>query len=334
MLNIESLEVFSGEQNILGEGSFGIVTKGLYCETPVAIKELKSKDIKEIEFLKEEIQTLSDFTHPNIVTMLAHNDKFIVMQLFDGNIEYKEENDMTLRELVIIGRDCMRAITYMNLHNYCLIHGDIKPENILVSRNDNGRIYKAVLGDVGLSMACGAKYRGFMGTPGYMPQREDHVVTNLDDVYALAVSLLDSYFKESVHGKFIDEETEYKDNTFEYAAKLPREVRSILAKMFASIEGYLQNEDETCQEEINPKYKDISKRKEPPYIAENCKGLVREGNDGRKFISKMSERRGVYAWALYNGVMPDEMISKFISKIARDFNNLVESFDKSTKRKR
>ena len=161
MLNIESLKLLSG---VLGRGSFGVVTKGLYCETPVAVKELISEDIKELDNLKEEIETLRDFTHPNIVSMLEYNDKFIVMELFDGNAEYKKGNDMTFKELAIIGRDCMRAITYMNLHNYCLIHADIKPENILVKRDNNGRIYKAVLGDVGLAMACGFKFKGYIGT--------------------------------------------------------------------------------------------------------------------------------------------------------------------------
>lgn len=336
MLNIENLELFSGKQNIIGEGTFGIVTKGLYCGTPVAVKELKGKEIKQIGYLKEEIETLRDFTHPNIVSMLANSDKFIVMELFDGNAEYK--NGITLEELSIIGRDCMRAISYMKLHNYCLIHADIKPENILVKRNNNGSIYKAVLGDVGLSMACGTRFSGFTGTPGYMPQKENHVITNLDDVYALAVSLLDSYFQEDIHAKYTDEESDYEDNTYEYASKLPQELRYIIGRMLAAIDGVnIGKNYGSCQEEKNPKYKDLSIRKEPPYNAENCKDLVRRGNDGRYFVSKLSERRGIYAWSIYKTdgtVFSDELLNKFIIMTTKDFSSLVESFDKSSKRKR
>lgn len=49
MLNIENLELFSGKQNIIGEGTFGIVTKGLYCGTPVAVKELKGKEKNKLD---------------------------------------------------------------------------------------------------------------------------------------------------------------------------------------------------------------------------------------------------------------------------------------------
>lgn len=338
MLNLENLTLLTGKENKLGEGSFGLVTKGLYCETPVAVKKLLSKKIKDQQELQKEIEHLRVLTHPNIVSMLAHNEKFIVMELFDGNAEYKKENGMTYKELAILGRDCMRAISYMNSHLECIVHADIKPENILVSRDGNGRIYKAVLGDVGLSVAC-HDYNGFIGTPGYMPDNleddllEDDPVSNLDDVYALAVSMLDSYFEGSVHTSYSseDERESLDDNTYEYASKLSMKFRPIVGRMFAARSGYIQSEKSRCEEQTDPVYNDVNRRKGPPYKATDCVGIVRRGNDKKKWMSKLTANKSA-KWVPFDNsyrTLADDLVTKFILKTTRDFNILVGELEKT-----
>ena len=48
----------------------------------------------------------------------------------------------------------------------------------------------------------------------------------------------------------------------------------------------------SCKKETTKKYKT---RKGPPYHAKDCKGAVKMGNDGDKYISE-PDKRGVYKW--------------------------------------
>lgn len=172
----------------IARGSFGTVSKGLYCGTPVAVKTIFRNNES---VLKKEIKMLQGLRHPNIVSMITHSDSQIVMNLYDGNAS----KIASLDELSIVGRDCMRAIVFMQIHSTCISHGDIKPQNILVDLDyKTGAILKAYLGDVGLARVCKV-HEGFSGTPGFMPFPEPYV-HGIFDVFALAVSLLDAFFLE------------------------------------------------------------------------------------------------------------------------------------------
>lgn len=89
--------------------------------------------------LKQEIDILSEFRHPNIVLMIAHDSQYIVMDMYKGNAKNLKSSD----EVAVVARDCMRGIAYMHLHSKCVIHGDIKPDNILVETDSHGNISKA-----------------------------------------------------------------------------------------------------------------------------------------------------------------------------------------------
>ena len=213
MLNLSILE--DGDNTFLGKGTFGEVKKRRYAGTPVAVKkvfpEMKNALIKEVT-------NLSLLSHPNIVSMLGFNQELIVMALADGNASKINSID----ELGIVGRDCMRGLMYMHMHGDCMMHADLKPENILVYKN-NGVIYRAVLGDVGLASACNID-TGFLGTPGFMPDDEiPH--SGFDDIFALAVSLLDaSFHNELVHTthRTFPNDIYRTDNTFEKAEEIKK----------------------------------------------------------------------------------------------------------------
>ena len=225
-MNTEELKrwPFPNEE-FLGRGSFGNVRRALYCDTPVAVKELltgmdqmpevRSEARKE---LLKEIGTLKDLSHPNIVCMIAYDSRYIVMDMYKGSAKKLR----TLAEVAVVGRDCMRGLAYMHLHGKCVVHGDIKPDNILVNTDSYGMITKAALGDVGLAATC-AKYmnkRGFSGTPGYMPM-PNPVVDSTHDIYALAVSLLDAFLgtrQGEVHAR--NDDYNLDDNTGAALARL------------------------------------------------------------------------------------------------------------------
>ena len=182
------------EGGIMGRGGFGEVRRGVYIGTPVAIKSLHADDDSSKKSFLKEVRTLKGLVHPNIVSIIAYDTDRIVLELYDSSLRSISNKE----EMSLVARDCMRAIYFMHNHNNsCIRHRDIKPDNILVKYDRDGRIYKAALGDFGLATTCHSKNKG--GTRGFMPQ----ILNSSDrmhDIVALAISILDAIFEEKVHG--------------------------------------------------------------------------------------------------------------------------------------
>lgn len=220
----------------LGAGNYGEVTKYTYHGTPVAVKTIRRREgmshseIYNLELaLGREKGLLEKLRHPNIVNIVANTQEIIVMELFDGSLGRL----WSLREMAFVARECTRALAYMQGHEECTFHGDIKPDNILVNRDRQGEISRVVLGDVGIARECSVG-DAFVGTPGFMPhpvKGSRGSINSLTDLFGLAVSLLDSFFDERVHA---DYPPHLVDNTFEFAAKLPPAFEETVSKMLES----------------------------------------------------------------------------------------------------
>lgn len=234
MLSIRDL-VENGK--ILGSGAFGEVREGVYCGVPVAIK--KFHDPNMMDGFKAEVDILKEMNHPNLVTMLAFDSKMMVLEKYDSDATSLTD----YIDVVTVARDCMRGIYYMHMHGNCMKHGDIKPENILVKRDINGKIRQAALGDMGLSRSCTTG--GYTGTPGYMPIIT-HGVDRMHDVVALAVSLLDASTTHHVHTstRQYEQLSEYpppgnsiasEDNTMFFAKAMASGVRIPISQMLSLI---------------------------------------------------------------------------------------------------
>ena len=176
---------------LLGQGSFGKVIKvsSLINQKIYAMKILNlevkeeegiTKEMKEQYFLSE-IELLKKLDHPNIVKYyksFREDDKFyIIMEYFDnGDLEdyievLKNDNQINKKEEIWnIFYQCISGLSY--LHSKGVIHRDIKPPNIFMTKN---KIIK--LGDFGVSAIIGGikgmtkihklKYTQ-VGTPLYM----------------------------------------------------------------------------------------------------------------------------------------------------------------------
>lgn len=215
----------------LGRGMMGNVLKVLYAGTPVAQKTFthnlvvngrEAEDDGRLHHFRNEITALSEIRHPNVVSMIAHSDEMILTELYDGSASKIE----TLSEMAIVARDCMRALVFLSAYPGCIMHGDIKPGNILVRRDGDGKITHASLGDLGLARACQG-HRRFSGTPGYMPQ-PNPTSNNGHDIYALAVSLLNAKLGGGVHAAY---HGRFEDNTRESAARLPDPLSLLISEM-------------------------------------------------------------------------------------------------------
>jgi serine/threonine protein kinase len=156
-------------KNLLGKGQSGKVWRGMFLNQSVAIKVLKSKNLLHFELLEElkrEAKFLIQSTCPDIVLLIGmcttENNLMLATELLDGDLEsWHAAHDfatVSLAKKISLVVDATRGVNYM--HQFGLIHCDIKPANIFI----NSKSWRAKIGDLGLSMYDSERYTP-VGTP-------------------------------------------------------------------------------------------------------------------------------------------------------------------------
>ena len=121
--------------SVIGQGTYGKVISYQTPEGPVAVKTSTDLELGVDSSLLREAAMLRNLHHPNILPVL---DVFIIptemglvfpLARQDLFAEYKQE-PLTLVEVKFIVLQLMRAVAY--LHSQDILHGDIKPQNILL----------------------------------------------------------------------------------------------------------------------------------------------------------------------------------------------------------
>lgn len=180
-------------EDILGQGGFGITYRALdsRLHRPVAIKEFfpmgcrratgrvtaggswNEESYREARqrFL-DEGRTLARFDHPGIVRVFAafeeNSTAYIVMELIDGETLESllaRRGKLAVDEALDLGSRV--ALALKEVHRHDLLHRDVKPSNILLSKD--GRL---VLVDFGTARQFASNLtsrQSVMLTPGYAP---------------------------------------------------------------------------------------------------------------------------------------------------------------------
>ncbi|KAF6988762.1 hypothetical protein CFC21_006225 [Triticum aestivum] len=188
---------------LLGSGSFGDVYKGrLDDQRPVAVKRYKNGTNKE-EFAKEVI-VHSQINHKNVVKLLGccieENAIMIVMEFIcngnlynilhcgnaDGPIPFH------LHKRLDIAIESAEALSCMHSMYSPVLHGDIKPANILL----DGK-YLPKLSDFGIARLLSTdeaqRTKTVIGCIGYVDPLfcQSGILTTKSDVYSFGVVLLE-----------------------------------------------------------------------------------------------------------------------------------------------
>ncbi len=181
---------------VLGEGGMSVVYAAydLLLEREVALKELHIDSTIDPSVLVGEAKVLAAVQHPNVVTVYGlHMEPggrpFFVMERVSGE---------TLDQLVARRRPSLsEALALLDqaaagidaIHAAGLVHGDIKPSNLLVDANGVLKI-----ADVGLAPLLEHMRTGeILGTPAYMsPERAvgavpERAFAAQSDVYSFGV---------------------------------------------------------------------------------------------------------------------------------------------------
>ena len=174
----------------LGNGGFGKVflAKEKVSNRYVAIKQLLNTNKSEQEDIIHEIEIVSKFENPNIVTYYHHfyeeETLYLVMEFCSGGtlrekIANKDVTAALAIEWVQTLTTCLRVI-----HKKGIIHHDIKPENILFSHN--GTIKIADFGVANKNSGT-RPYR----SPESFSYIKDTTQDPRIDIYALGVTLME-----------------------------------------------------------------------------------------------------------------------------------------------
>ena len=126
----------------IGSGSFGTVyeAKNLIFNNTVAMKVITKNDNMDNEYIKNELNILKQLSHPNIVRIYefyeSENNYYLINEFCNGGELYNYINKTKLNEqqLSIIFYQVFSGLCY--LHENDVLHRDMKPENILISKKE------------------------------------------------------------------------------------------------------------------------------------------------------------------------------------------------------
>ncbi|MEM7456451.1 MAG: protein kinase [Planctomycetota bacterium] len=192
----------------LGRGGMGQVYRALdtSLQRYVAVKVLRSgigsttmsstSSEQEIDALLQEAVAQARVTHPNIVTIYyvgkQDGDPFLAMELIDGEPLSKliESETLTFSHVAPIAIQLVNALRFS--YELDIIHGDIKPSNIMVQSNGLTK-----LSDFGMARRASDTESGRLGgTPNYIAPEllEGAQPSTRSDMYAIGVTLYEMTF--------------------------------------------------------------------------------------------------------------------------------------------
>lgn|GEM_PF-1081787 len=187
----------------LGQGGFGTVWRAWDSidEIDVAIKVIPGLLPQQIDQIRREVAALRWASFPGVVTLrddgIDGQHWFLVMDLVEG----RPMGGRRMKVAWDVLRGPMVALveTLARLHGAGLVHGDIKPENIILSRDG-----KPTLLDFGLVKGIDAAGDGrFGGTPRYCaPEQVAHRgIDARSDLYSVGVLMFELLSGEHPQGR-------------------------------------------------------------------------------------------------------------------------------------
>lgn len=206
-------------EGTLGAGAMGVVYRALDPgqHESVAVKLLHrwrtdSTGSSPDDWLRSEAGALARLSHPNVVAVLGvgtYDDRpFLAMELVEGMTlgDWLDARTRSWQEIVPIIRDAARGLAAV--HAAGIVHGDFKPENVMVG--DDGRVRVM---DFGLARSAyapdddigrveverdGVSRHRPIGTPAYMApeQLAGRRAEARSDQFACCVTLYEALYGE------------------------------------------------------------------------------------------------------------------------------------------
>ncbi len=185
----------------LGAGGMGEVWRArhLGLDRLVAIKRMRGDHPESSDRLVREARALARIRHPSIVQMFdvlvdEGEAPYLVMELLHGaDLARFVAPDRVMPELRAV-RLMLGVLSGLDAaHRHGIVHGDVKPDNILLAADDTG-VERAVLLDFGLAHSVEpdrAQTSSLAGTPDFMSPEQvgGHGVGSASDQWSACVTL-------------------------------------------------------------------------------------------------------------------------------------------------
>lgn len=187
----------------LGQGGMGTVYLGHQqsLDRPCAVKILSKEFAAKPGFVERfirEARAMAKINHPNVVDCYAVGEEkgynYVAMELMDGQSMQDWLNQLgklSVADAVLVTLVCAEALHHA--HELNMIHRDVKPDNILVTKKGVIKV-----SDMGLAKAVDDDDMSLtqsgtgLGTPHYMAPEQARNAKHVDrrvDVYALGCTL-------------------------------------------------------------------------------------------------------------------------------------------------
>lgn len=187
-------------ESLIARGGMATVFKGtdLTLGRTVAIKILSEELAEDPSFVARfrlEAQAAASLTHPNIVAVYDtgsdRDTHYIVMEYLEGRTLHQilnEDGTVPPEQVARIGAEVAEALA--EAHDKGIVHRDVKPGNIMISRNGNAKVM-----DFGIAKAATAgnltQVGSILGTVAYLSpeQARGEPVDGRSDIYSLGALL-------------------------------------------------------------------------------------------------------------------------------------------------
>ena len=218
-IDVKEIDLDRGDW--LGCGNYGVIYKGYFQGTKVAVKEIpihttQKEEVSEV--VSYEMRALHGIKHPNLVQYIGYaltkerGDWYLLLLLeyIDGNYldqilydqNLKQKFNMTPSAKCRIFINIALALTYLHDPQRQVVHGDVKPANIMISKS--GKVKLCDLGMIKMKHFSKLFFKECVishGSPAYMaPEQllEGKASSTYTDVYAFGLTLYEIFHEEPI----------------------------------------------------------------------------------------------------------------------------------------
>ena len=234
---------------VIAKGGMGVVYKAIHpsLKRYVVIKKMTTRgNSLNAERFKKEAQILMDMHSPYIVQLFDYfteaGSRFMVEELVDGlalDKLIKKQTVLPPPVAMLILQDCCLALKHAHSKN--IIHRDIKPGNILISRRGEIKLADFGIASDQEDRESNMTVSGMsLGTPAYMSPEQFEDSASVDsraDIYSLGIMLYEMVtggkpypgefsmenFKIIKKGRYIHARKIYR--------RIPKDIEALIHKM-------------------------------------------------------------------------------------------------------